>query len=120
MRANLAPPKNYDFPEAPKEKLRVILEVPKLEDLDLSAELYNQYVLAKQLLSDADDQPLNQKAQTLNSIVSILRDISKVRTDLFNAERIKAIESALLMTLKDFPEMSTAFLESYEAALARI
>jgi len=94
--------------------LPVLLPVIPLEDLNLADELYAQYVKAKQLLEDADKEPLNQKAQTMNSIVNILGHITKIRTDIYNAEKLKRLESALLTTLKEFPELSDRFLELYE------
>lgn len=115
MHGNLAPKrKTAPVPEKP-EKPKLLLPVVALADLDLLDELYKQYVIGKQLLSDADadEAPLNQKAQTLNSVVSILGTITKMRTELYNAEKLKSLEGALLETLKEFPEMSDRFLELY-------
>lgn len=100
-------------PEKPKEP-KLLIQVVPLEDLDLSAELYKQYTDAKQMLSDASDEPLNQRAQTVNSIVNILDRITKIRTEIYNAEKLKKLESALLTTLKEFPGLSERFLELYE------
>lgn len=101
-------------PKEEPEKPKLLLPVIPLEDLDLSSELYKQYIDAKQMLSDATDEPLNQRAQTVNSIVNILDRITKIRTEIYNAEKLKKLESALLTTLKEFPELSDRFLELYE------
>jgi hypothetical protein len=105
-------------PKTPKDPPR-LLPVPRLEDLNLADELYAQYVSAKQMLEDSDEDPLNQKAQTTNSIVNILAHIAKIRTDLYNAERLKKLESCLLTTLKEFPEISERFIELYEEELLK-
>jgi hypothetical protein len=96
------------------EKPKLLLPVVPLENLDLAAELYTQYISTKQMLSDAVDEPLNQRAQTVNSIVNILDRITKIRTEIYNAEKLKKLEAALLTTLKEFPELSERFLELYE------
>lgn len=96
-----------------------LLPTPRLADLDLAEELYQQYIQAKQMLEDADKDPLNQKAQTTNSIIGILDRIAKIRTELYNAEKLKKLESCLLTTLKEFPELSERFLELYEEELSK-
>ena len=101
------------------KKPKLLLPERRLEDLNLADELYEQYVTAKQMLADAesDDVPLNQKAQTMNSIVSILGHISKIRTDIYSAERLKLLEGTLLETLKKFPVLSASFIVAYEEAI---
>lgn len=101
--------------QAPKAEV-----VYKLADLDLESELMLQFSTAKRLLAAAeldDGVPLNQKAQASNSITSVLATISKIRTELHSAERLKTLESTLIATLKEFPELNAAFLAAYTKAL---
>lgn len=92
-----------------------------LNDLDLEDELLKQYNTAKNLYEDAEfDEsiPLNQKAQTLNAISSILGQIIKQREMLHNIQTVTAIELALVQTLKAFPELKEAFIQAYGKNLA--
>ena len=109
-------------PQQPQPQIRVVTAT-KLEDLNIADELLIQYKNAVNLLEAAQhdaDIPANQKAQLLNSISAIITNISKTQTDVYNAERLKALENILIATLKDFPEVKSAFLEAYERALANV
>lgn len=110
MHASLAPRSKVENPSA-------TYDCVKLVDLDLSKELYEQYVYVKQMLTDADDEPLNQRAQTVNAVVGVLARITTIRTELYSAERLKKLESCLVATLKEFPEMQAHFMAAYEEAI---
>lgn len=108
-----------DFPPQPTKQAPV---TPKtLQDLNLEEALLTQYNNTTALLEAAindPDIPLNQKAQTINSITTILAQITKSQTDLYNAERLKKLEAVLTQTLKTLPkETQLAFLDLYENAL---
>ena len=94
-----------------------------LKDLNLAEELVLQYMRVKELqtavLADMDT-PANQKAQVANSVSSTLAQLTKLQTDLHTAERFKLIETHLVKTLKDFPELSEAFLDEYERILGSL
>jgi len=90
----------------------------KLADLDLERALMLQYhrtqaLLAKTLDAGAD-VPANQKAQVANSCAAVLQQIVKMQAELYNAERLKAIESVLIKVLKTLPkEAQELFVETY-------
>ena len=91
-----------------------------LAELDLDQALLQQYKDARLLLrlAEYDEEiPLNQKAQIMNSITMILTKIVENQTALYDAERVKVIESILIETLKGFPDISKVFLEKYKEAL---
>jgi predicted O-linked N-acetylglucosamine transferase (SPINDLY family) len=93
-----------------------------LADLDLEQELLQQYKNAKLLLAEAiydnsGETPLNQKAQVVNSITTILKQMADIKTQLYNAERLKHLETILVDTLKGFPDMRDAFLVKYKEEL---
>ncbi len=93
----------------------------RLQDLDLETEVLHNYNAAKQFLQDIDQEsiPANQVAQVINSITNILKDLVKMQTDLYDAERVKKLEAALINTLKTLPEeQQNAFFTRYERALA--
>jgi hypothetical protein len=82
----------------------------------LDDELENQLTTAKQLLEDAkfdETVPLNQKAQVINSIVAIIAAINKQKAALHNLAELALIETALIETLKEFPEVRERFIEAY-------
>lgn len=95
-------------------------QVHKLSELNVEHELLRQYQAAKRLFEAAEHDettPLNQKAQTLNSISSILSAIIKTQTELYDAERLKALEAVLADTLREFPELEAAFMTAYKTRL---
>lgn len=93
----------------------------KLEDIDLAEELALQFRQAKSLYNNTindDSVAPNQKSQVLNTITSIIATITKAQADLYNAERLKRLESATLKALKSLPkESQEAFFTLYEEYL---
>ena len=113
-----------DIPESDRidlyEALKAALPPHKLEDIDLTQELVLQFMRVKQLQVDTlADQSVaaNQKAQVANSVATILSQLTRLQTELHNAERIKALETQLIKALKDFPDLADTFLTEYERAL---
>lgn len=94
--------------------------VKKLAELNLEDELLEQYYTAQDLLENSKNEPLNQKAQTLNAITSILQAIIKAQQDLYNIERLKTLENTLIKVLQEFPEIKHKFLDAYEAELGKL
>jgi len=109
----------FESPEEATKPPPVPVVVPSsLRELDVETELLEQYRTAKQLLANAEENvPLNQRAQALNSITTILQTITKMQTDLYDAERLKTLEAILLDTLREFPQVQEAFLEVYKRRL---
>lgn len=112
--------------DVPEEKPQVLppdymVEHGSLKSLDLDGELYNAYAKAKNYLAIVqtdEDIPPNQVAQVFNTISAILKEIVKMQTDLYNAERVKKLEAAMLKAIKVAPkEAQLVFLEEYEAIL---
>lgn len=91
-----------------------------LEGLNLENELLKQYKKAQALLDESSDEPLNQKAQTLNSITNILQAIIKSQQELYNVERLKTLENTLVKVLQGFPEIKHSFLDAYEKELKKL
>jgi hypothetical protein len=95
-------------------------KVNKLEDLDLEQELLDNYNDAQSILDNVDaSTPTNQLAQTMNTITGILDKIIKLRTELYNAERMKKLETSLIYALKQFPELQEVFMEEYSRVLKK-
>lgn len=94
----------------------------KLEDLNLAEELALQFKQAKSLYADVvddDDIAANQKSQVLNSCTTIIATITKAQAELYNAERLKKLEAAILKALKTLPKDSQeAFFELYTGYLS--
>ena len=54
----------------------------------------------------------------MNTISAILKEIVKMQTDLYNAERVKKLEAAMIDALKLAPkEAQDAFFEQYAVIL---
>lgn len=94
----------------------------KLSDLNLAEELALQFKQAKALYNDIatdDDIAANQKAQVLNTVTNIIATITKSQTELYNAERLKKLETAVLKALKTLPlPEQEAFFELYKGYLS--
>jgi len=96
--------------------------VHDLQAIEVSNELASLFATAKTLLNQVvsdPEVPVNQRAQVLNSVTAVLERITKTRTDLYNSERIRRVEQALLRVMRDQPEeVRQRFLAEYERTLA--
>lgn len=90
-----------------------------LDELNINNELLELYQNAKQFLEDItsggmSDVPANQIAQVMNTLITSLKEITKVQVEVYNAELVKKMESATIMALKLAPkEVQVAFFEEY-------
>lgn len=76
--------------------------------------------LLQETASQAKDAPLNQKAQVQNSLGSMLTQLAKVQIDLFNSERIKRIQGAVVKVVKTLPKpQQDQFFEMLQDELSR-
>ena len=109
---------------AVRAEIDTYLPAQELKDVDIEGELLMQFHQTKALLAsviDDVDTPANQKAQLVNTCSSILSEITKSQTSLYNAERLKIMEQALINALKTVPDsISEAFLDNYERELERM
>ena len=117
---------DYDLHAAPLQPQTVLPadylpEYGSLKSLNLDRELYAAYARAKNYLAivQADEEiPPNQVAQVMNTLTAILDKIVKMQTDLYNAERVKKLEAAMIQAIKLAPpESQQVFLEQYETLL---
>lgn len=101
-------------------RMRIDEKLPAraLKDVDLEEELVIQFQQTKLLLNaslEDDDVPANQKAQVNNSCAGLLKQLTEMQTQLYSAERVKALESALIKALVVLPEVTQkAFFAEYE------
>ena len=90
------------------------------EEIDVASELESAFWTAKRLLEAAEHDegtPLNQKAQIIGSLNTVLSSITKLRAELYSAERNRLMETALINTLKMHPQLQKAFMADYEISL---
>ena len=96
-------------------------EQGSLKSLNIDEELYMTYAKAKNFLVDVqmgDETPANQVAQVFNTISGILKEIVKMQTELYSAERVKKLEAAMITALKLVPEEAQeSFFTEYEKLL---
>lgn len=96
-------------------------EKQTLETLDLAQELYKQFLDANDFLKiiyDNENIPPNQIIAVVNSIRSFLTDMTKLRTDLYNAERLKALEAATIAAMKNAPpDVQERFFREYRTSI---
>jgi hypothetical protein len=90
------------------------------DQLDLKRELALVYSNAQALFdSIASDYatPANQKAQTLSTILNILKEVLKDKETLYNVTEVAEIETALGKTLQEFPDIRDSFMQVYKGHL---
>ena len=98
------------------EYLPIKPEITDLSKLDLRNELATQLRDAKYLYSCIGENHkigANQKAQVLNSIGNIIKQIIDMQERLQNLDEFKAVEEALINTLKKFPTIQADFQLEY-------
>ena len=101
-----------------RDRITTLLPPAELEALNLGQELVSVFTSAKALLSEADDDvALSQKAATVNSIISSLKVLRDMQTELYDIHNQQRLEQALIETLKLFPDMHDRFFEIYENEL---
>lgn len=91
------------------------------DTFNLNTELLEQLNVAKKLIHDASYDlsiPLNQKAQVINSVSTIIGTFLRQQQDMYNLEQLRKMETTLLEVLKQFPDLQEPFLKAYEAALS--
>ncbi len=92
-----------------------------LAQINLLEELARQLVDAKNLYEGIRDNNRilpNQKALVLNSLTSIITQITRAQESLHNVETLKRLEDALIETLKTLPaDAQAAFFDTYKAKL---
>lgn len=94
--------------------------VGSTDELDLKKEIALVYSNAQALfdtIAQDFETPANQKAQTLNTCLSILKEVIKAKEALYNITEVSEIEAALGKTLQNYPEIREAFLEDYRGNL---
>lgn len=105
-----------------REDINGRLPPRKLAEVDLEEELVLQFQQGKALFNSviADQNvPTNQRAQVANSCTALLEHLTKLQDSLFNSERIKALELALVRAIRDLPEaQQLAFFTNYEKIYA--
>ena len=98
-------------------------EPVELKDIDVASELEHAFRIAKTLLDSCvndSETPLNQKAQIIGALNTILAAMTKQRADIYSAERVRTLESVLLKVLKRHPTLATDFLADYRVELAKL
>ena len=86
------------------------------KDLDLQAEIKEHYFRCKRIAEAAEAKfEANPSAMSsaLNTVNSALKELSRQETDIYNAARAKALEMALINTLKEFQDIAPNILKRF-------
>lgn len=89
-----------------------------IDDLNLTEELGLQFRAGKLLLAKVQEDaevPANQKSQVFNAVSAMLTKIIDQREFVYNAERLKRFEAAVLKVLEESatPEQRATFFDLY-------
>lgn len=94
------------------------LGVAGIETLDLEGETVRLYRQVRLLLSRVlvdKGVPANQKASVANGLSNQLKALVNLQTDIYNAERLKRLETVIIRMVKAMPDdISEQFLIDYE------
>ena len=106
----------YDTQELLSLRDRINLKLPKssLASLDLMEELVTQFLSGKKMLDDAKNEPLNQRAQTMNAIVAVLKTLTEAQKSFYSAERLQKFEKVATELFKEYPDAYERYLEAME------
>lgn len=92
-------------------------ESGSLSTLNLDSELYIRYTKAKRFLDSIENDTSiapNQVAQVMNTITTILKEITRLQTELYNAERVKYLEQCMITAIKGAPQSAQdSFFKEY-------
>lgn len=95
----------------------------ELSKMNLEKELLMQFHIVQNLQTNvlADESiPPNQKAQVANTVAATLNKIVDMQQSVYEAERFKLIENALIRYLNSRgEEVAAKFIEEYERIVAR-
>lgn len=103
-----------------RDEIDARLPATKLTDINLAEELVLQFQKVKAMQAKVLDSNTSaqQKSAVANSCASTLAQLVKMQTDLYNAERMKMIEQAVIQVMRDQPEhIQLAFFDKYERLL---
>lgn len=114
--------KEFDASQYTREELKELNQrlseylglVPK--DLDIQAEIKEHYFRCKRIAEAAEAKfEANPSAMSsaLNTVNSALKELSRQETDIYNAARAKALEMALINTLKEFQDIAPNILKRF-------
>lgn len=107
-----------------RDKIDTKLTGITLADVDLIEELLFQLKKAKELQTEVKGDntvAANQRAQIQNSIGTVLERLTKYQIDLYDSERNKRMEGALIRVLKTLPaEAQEAFFAAYGTELQNV
>ena len=95
----------------------------ELSKMNLEKELLMQFHIVQNLQTNvlADESiPPNQKAQVANTVAATLNKIVDMQQSVYEAERFKLIENALIRYLNSRgEEVAAKFIEEYERIVTR-
>ena len=97
-----------------------LLPEMSLKNVNVERELVAQLKIAQNLQRETldSDTPANQKSQVVGTVAAAISSIAKLQTEVFDSERMKRVEKALIETLQELPgDVQDRFLLRYEQAL---
>lgn len=100
-----------------RKRIEDLLPAEDLAQLDLTAELLRTYRDVQLMLTqESGTAPLNQRAQTVNTLTSILKQLAELQRSHFSASRLQAFEKAFATLAQRHPEID--LLSEYKALVA--
>lgn len=115
----------YTIAELVKFRDEINKQLPPLElgKFNLEEEVMLQFHVLRAMQGNViDDQevPVNQRAQVANTVAATLKTLGDQQIALYNSERFKEIENALIRELDKLPEdLAASFIDNYDLILRK-
>lgn len=116
--------KEFDASQYTKEELLELMESLKeylgISRIDLESALIEQYQRCRQIAIQAEERFLDNPsamASALNALTTALKELSRQETEVYNVEQAKKLESAIINTIKEFPDIKEDLLKSFQKNL---
>ena len=99
-----------------------VLPPPDADKVDLSVEIATQLRDSKLIMSEALANkfiPINQKTAAMNAVNRAIAALVSMQASMYNIERVKTFEEAVMTTLKDHPD-AAAIVSDFNATFERL
>lgn len=115
---------DYDRDERPPRSTRPIIEIRNIasfKDFNAADQVIENLNNARRLfaeLSNDSDTSASAVVSAVGQVTSILKELTKMQGEIYNQERVKHMEEALIRVLQRFPsDLQDQFLEEFTQEL---
>ncbi len=110
--------KSLSLPERVALRDQLNGSMPGLEAVSLNHEISELFSDAKEALTDALGDPDVNSAPIINAVTALIKQMTQLQAELYNSERQRLFEEAILEVIDGFSEeIKNILLEKFEEKL---